>query len=76
MHIPDPITKKRRTVRKTQRLQSILKFRLKIRILSHRTIRFHKDKISICAIITWKIPVQQSTIRIGASTSIFPETHK
>ena len=76
MHITDTITKNRRTVCKTQRLQSVLKFRLKIRRLPHWTIRFCKTKMSICAIITRKIPIQQGTVWISSSTSILPEIDK
>ena len=58
MHILDTLTQNRRTVRETQRLQSFFKFGPKIRILSHRIIRFGKTKISIRYIFIREISVQ------------------
>ena len=51
-----------------------LQFGPQIRILSHQFKGLSKTKISICLIIPRQIPVQQSSIRTGTSTSIFPET--
>ena len=69
-----PLPKNRLTLCKAERLQSFLQFGPQIRILPHRFKGFGKTKISICLIIPRQVPVQQSSIRTSASTSIFPET--
>ena len=53
-----------------------LSLRSQIRILPQRTNRISKTKISIRFIISWQVPVQQSSIWTRTSTSILPETNK
>ena len=74
MHIPHTPSKNRCIVCKTQRLQIFLKFGSKIGILPHWSIRLSKAQVSICAIISQQITVQQSSIWFSTNTSTLPET--
>ena len=75
IHFPHSPAENRRTVCKTQRLQSFLQFRLEVRILSHQFIGISQAKISICTIFTQKKPVQQSSFQTSTSTSLLPEVN-
>ena len=46
------------------------------RILPHWTLRKCQTQDSICDIGDRQIPVQQSSIRIGTSASLFPDPDK
>ena len=58
---------------KLKGFKSFFKFGSKIRILPHWFNRVSKTKIGIRHIFTRKIPIQQSTIRTSASSSILPK---